>query len=499
MNNTSHFLLLSLYIWIYSSYCYTDVPSQAPVFSCHRHIIINKTGNWKEVDLVYGKILYRNLRNGSKAITECIRAYNTVGKSLFKCKEHIKLLRPASVINHWLTEQLQAGYINLTIKEFGLINARAYISAVKPALISQKCQLQLFSNSNRATPNLNKADHATGSSCVIGTFKRHVNNAKNYTFKNLFTGRTETIHATPNHLFYVKNKHRFIALNKIAPTDELLTLSGYKMRLLCQKGKKTHCGMRWKKNNISIVYNLEVYKEHEYFAGNNEIYVHNTYFCLVCKEKFMHSELLEKHIMNTHQKDDSMAANYNCLTPPGSQKQLEYNQTWRSAIASINKTHPFQCNYCLNAFFSRKGDLARHINNKHLPILSTHILPLSMPSHSLASAAVSGLEWPLSATQDWDRIQAEAEFQIAIDYIAHIAPTKWVDLPDKYDILLRTMGYDLAGEIYTKLLGNQLMTQMEREVAEVYYIQETPLSMLSNLPVQMVEQYLHEVDHGLHS
>ena len=131
-----NFLPLLLCIWIPLSYCHTDTPPEAPVSSLHRHVIVNKTDGWKEIDLVYEKTFSHNLSNDNKTIAGCVKAYNTAGKTLFRCKEHIILLRQGKVIKHWLEEQQQAGYINLTIKEFGLINTRAYISAVKPAFIS---------------------------------------------------------------------------------------------------------------------------------------------------------------------------------------------------------------------------------------------------------------------------------------------------------------------------------------------------------------------------
>ena len=326
-----NFLLLLLCIWIPLSYCHTDTPPEAPVFSLHRHVIVNKIDGWKEIDLVYEKTFSHNLSNDNKKIAGCVKAYNTAGKTLFRCKEHIMLLRPGKVIKHWLKEQRQAGYINLTIKEFGLINTRAYISAIKPAFISKKCHLKLFSKSNNPMEL----------SCVTGRFKRHVNNVESYTFKHSVTGQTETIHATPNHLFYVKNRKHFIALDEITPTDELLTLSGHKMRLLCPEGKKTHCGINWKKHNISAVYNLEVYKEHGYFTGNSKIYVHNAYFCLVCRKSFKGGKLMESHMAIEHKESTSIK---------GFNKHLMKEEEKKNE-AIIMKTHPHKCSECYGIFF----------------------------------------------------------------------------------------------------------------------------------------------------
>ena len=331
---------LLLCIWICSSYCHMDIPAEASVFSLHHYPVINEAGNWKEIDLMYEHILSHG-RSSSKAMTECVKFYNAAGKALLRCKEHIMLLRPDSVIRHWSMEQLQAGYINLTIKEFGLTNIQAYILSIKPAVISKKCRLQLFSN-------LNNINYTTESSCVTGLFKRHVRNVKSYTLKNLFTGKIEAIHATSNHLFYVKNRKRFIALDKITPTDELLTLSGDKMRLHCPKGKKTHCGMTWKKFNISAVYNLEVHGKHEYFAGDNKIYVHNMYFCMNCEQESCDSRALANHQNRVHKNED--ADRYRSTTPMTSEELEKYNRLWKTRITSIKQEYPFQCHYCFNAF-----------------------------------------------------------------------------------------------------------------------------------------------------
>ena len=354
-----NFLPLLLCIWIPLSYCHTDTPSEVPVSSLHRHVIVNKTDGWKEIDLVYEKTFSHNLSNDNKTIAGCVKAYNTAGKALFRCKEHIMLLRPDKVIKYWLKEQRQAGYINLTIKEFGLINTRAYISAIKPDSISKKCYLQLFSTSN-------KKNYSTESSCVTGVFKRHVNNVNSYTFKNLFTGNTETIHATPNHLFYVKNRRGFVALNEITPTDELLNLSGHQMRLLCPEGNKKHCGMIWKKFNISAVYNLEVYKEHEYFAGNNEIYVHNTYFCTTCAQQFDRPVFLQKHMASSRHGVNTYITPIDSSQALLIQRQKELDVfTEQQNVQEIMKTHRYRCYQCPSAFFKGERGLLQHQKLQH--------------------------------------------------------------------------------------------------------------------------------------
>ena len=405
MNSILHFLSLLLCIWIYSSCCHTVTPSEAPAFSLYHQSATNKIDDWKGIDLVYENRLAHSINDSSKAISGCINSYNADGKTLFRCKEHIMLLRPDKVIKHWLKEQRQAGYINLTIKEFGLINTKAYISAVKPAFISQKCHLKLFSKSN-------KSDNSMELSCVTGRFKRHVNNVKSYTFKHLFTGKTETIHATPNHLFYVKNRKRFIALDEITPTDEPLTLSGHKMRLLCPEGKKIHCGISWKKHNILAVYNLEVYREHGYFTGNSRIYVHNVYFCRFCRERFLGDKKLKNHIATEHEESTSIKDFKWHLMEEKKKRNEEI----------IIKTHPYKCPECPDAFFKQATNRSRHARSTHnidirVPSrVNTPVFTFPLPSPLPApppflpcTVSTFGRQEPLHlAVLEWEKTEAEA-------------------------------------------------------------------------------------------
>ena len=303
----------------------------------------------------------------------------------------------------------------MTIKEFGLINTRAYISAVKPAFISKKCYLQLFSTSN------NK-NYSTESSCVTGVFKRHVNNVNSYTFKNLFTGNTETIHATPDHLFYVKNRRRFVALNEITPTDELLNLSGHQMRLLCPKDKKKHCGMIWKKFNISAVYNLEVYKEHQYFAGNNEIYVHNAYFCLTCNQQFNTQSCLQNH--TAREQENMIPINGFKILSMQEENEQKF-LTEKKNVAYIMETHPYRCCACPSAFFNDESYFLKHLRIKHNFNLSDYMLsmpttPSCLPSMTFTATRDQQLHLHL-AIWEWEtRIRARAEAKAELEAITEL-------------------------------------------------------------------------------
>ena len=263
--------------------------------------ILNKTTGLKKIDLVFQKIFPYVINYDREDIKECVKAYTVTGKAQLKCKEHISLLRKSEEAERWSLMKNTTGYINLTIREMGIINVKAHIASIKPVSISTACYMQLFYNSS-------KIKKTPSSSCITGVFKRHVNDVKSYTFKDLSTGKKETLHVTPNHLFYVKNRKRFIAINQLGPADEMITLSGHRVRLICLGHKKNNCGTPREKFNISIVYNMEVHQRHEYFAGGIKIYVHNVYMCEYCQQRIYSSQLLTKHL-GTH---DVTGGGINC-------------------------------------------------------------------------------------------------------------------------------------------------------------------------------------------
>ena len=241
-------------------------------------IVLNNTGGLKKINLVFQKIFPYIADYDKEDIAGCVKDYTTSGKVRLKCREHISLLRKSMEAKRWLLVKKTTGYINLTIREMGIINVKAYIASIKPVSISTACYMQLSYNSD-------KMQKISSSSCITGTFKRHVDNVGSYTFKDLSTGKKEILHVTPNHLFYAKNRKGFIAVNQLGPADEMITLSGHRVRLVCPWNKKNNCSAPLEKFNISTVYNMEVHQQHEYFAGGNKIYVHNVYICKYCRKE----------------------------------------------------------------------------------------------------------------------------------------------------------------------------------------------------------------------
>ena len=176
-----------------------------------------------------------------------------------KYPAEVKLLRPIK----WLQENGMdkvGNEVTLSIPEFGVVNVKARVTAIKSV-----------------TLDTSKIDWSKmNSRPVIGMFKRYAPVVKTYTFKDLSTGDISTINATPNHPFYVKNKGKFMPIEGVAPTDQLINSSGQPIKLICGKGQNSHCGKLYNTNGKPVpVYNLEVYQKHVYFIGKSKILVHN--------------------------------------------------------------------------------------------------------------------------------------------------------------------------------------------------------------------------------
>ena len=197
---------------------------------------------WEEVDLIY---------------------YSTI--SGHRYTNTIQLLRPIA----WLHKRhmdIIGSKVTLSIPEFGIVNVMATIKAIKPTQIDTRGVD--WSEQNSAP--------------VIGKFMRYVTDVRTYTFIDS-QRRISHINATPNHPFYVKNKHGFVAIGNVSANDTLVGAIGLggkqvdgAVHLVCDKGKHSHCGAAFMGNGFPVsVYNLEVYRRHVYRVGGGGIMVHN--------------------------------------------------------------------------------------------------------------------------------------------------------------------------------------------------------------------------------
>ncbi len=245
-------------------------------------IIANK---WKEVDLSYFSVI-----NGKRY------------------QNSIDLLRPITWLHQHGMDKV-GNTITLSLLKFGINRVKAYVVAIKPTKID--------------TREINWSK--VGSRPVIGTFKRYAPDVRTYTLRDS-KGHSDHIHATPNHPFYVQNKHGFVAIEDVKDTDVLVgmgsgtgtgtgtgTRTGTRnydgrgngngnrgvstkrygrldndanshdrldgvVHLVCAKGIHSHCGKPYK--HPMAVYNLEVYRRHVFRVGVQGVVVHN------CQESY---------------------------------------------------------------------------------------------------------------------------------------------------------------------------------------------------------------------
>ena len=200
---------------------------------------------WEEVDLIY---------------------YSTI--SGHRYTNAIQLLRPIAWI-HKRHMDIIGSKVTLSMPEFGIVNVMTTVKAIKPTRVDTR------------GVDWSKQNNAP----VIGKFMRYVTNVRTYTFKDSL-GHISHINATPNHPFYVKNKHGFVAIGNVSDDDTLVGGIGSgenhidgAIHLVCAKGKHSHCGEAFMGNGLPVsVYNLEVYRRHVYRVGKRKFLVHNNCF-----------------------------------------------------------------------------------------------------------------------------------------------------------------------------------------------------------------------------
>ncbi|MGV3278651.1 hypothetical protein ACFX5K_03280 [Rickettsiales bacterium LUAb2] len=157
----------------------------------------------------------------------------------------------------------------LNIPEFGVVNAKATAKSVEVS---------------HANPTRSYTKHQ---SMVTGTFKHYSTDVREYTLQDIKTGIIQTIEVTPNHAFYVQNRttfnkalkrnSHFIEIQYITPLDHMVNEAGNIVALVCDKrnitsGNKTsNCYKQLVHNNMPLtVYNLEIFKQHQYMVVSNK-------------------------------------------------------------------------------------------------------------------------------------------------------------------------------------------------------------------------------------
>ena len=164
-----------------------------------------------------------------------------------------QLLRPISFIrsNHLIVGHLA----KLNMRGIGIPNSSAVLTAIKPLPKSTIQKIQ------------------ANTQPVIGYFKHYVNDVRTYRFRDR-SNHIFSIHATPNHPFWIKSLHIFLPITNVTSAMALVGKANRLVHLICPNNQ-SHCGKSYRKGHIFMVYNIEVYRRHVYRVGHFNILVHN--------------------------------------------------------------------------------------------------------------------------------------------------------------------------------------------------------------------------------
>jgi hypothetical protein len=161
-------------------------------------------------------------------------------------KDEVKLCRP-----NWWLNNLGANKVGekvyLDIPETG-INGTALVTKILP------CQLD-----TRLLHEKREGDYVYRP--ITATFKHQSAEVWDFTF----TG-DETVGATNNHPFYSLDRQDYIPVGELRIGERVKNFAGTEIKLLSKA----------KRPNPEPVYNLEVYRNHNYLVGKGRILVHNT-------------------------------------------------------------------------------------------------------------------------------------------------------------------------------------------------------------------------------
>ena len=256
-------------MWINTAINNRKIASYCPFFITLLFSInagaMNYSSAWVRLALVYYKNFpYHEINrhetnshevNVNTHVSGCMRRTNPTGShhTLWHCWEKIYLLRPLSEVASWHKEQ---GHLKLKFSAFKINHIRAKITS-----------FHILKNA----PDLSAGDHMP----VTGIFITHAPVVEQYRFRHISTGRISTIRATPDHPFYLQNSGSFVPVAQLSSAGNLLNSRNEIVRIICPADHTANCGTSRYTSLPAQVYNLEIYKKHAFYAGNEKILVHN--------------------------------------------------------------------------------------------------------------------------------------------------------------------------------------------------------------------------------
>ena len=257
-----YYVIKIILIFIFSQHIHADSRAKPLAFPVSKGTVLPlASSSLSMVDLVYFKDFSYPDAQSIPHVHGCFLLKESMSnhskKVLLRCREHMRLLRSSRQIILWRREEKRRGFILL---QSGDHYIKVHTASFKSHLSFTK-----------------KMHHLQTSAIgvVTGVFISHVISVNTYTVKNSQTGLTSLIHATPEHRFYVVNRHAFIPIKDIASTDRLEDSEGRDMQLICGADRNNHCGTSYNTGIPTEVFNMEVHGRHTYFVGSTNVLVHN--------------------------------------------------------------------------------------------------------------------------------------------------------------------------------------------------------------------------------
>jgi CxxC motif-containing protein len=205
-----------------------------------------------------------------------------------KSKIEIKLRRPNSWIAQNGLEQI-GSTLNLDLPALDFYG-EAEVIAVYPNTFDTRLQIHDDNNAYRYRP-------------ITGYYTKSNAEVDRYEFSN-----GDILKATKDHVIWSQQQDRWVSIGELAINEKVLTAAN----------KEVFLKSKTQVSSLETVYNIEIYREHNYFVGKEGILVHNSSLGGVLKKMFPSDKQLKAFI-----------------------KKLKDNGAWRTMVKNTDELTPF--------------------------------------------------------------------------------------------------------------------------------------------------------------
>ena len=265
----------------------------------------------------------------------------TINRHVLICPAWVKIIINKKQLLRWQQQQNKNNYINLYLPKIGILHEKAKITKIKKVI-------------QQAPTNKNQQ-------LVTAVYMRYAHVLK-YKIKDIDTGKISEITATPEHKFYETTYKKFMAISKLGSANTITNASNHHLKIICTNNRQNNCGTA-ELNSLQKIYNIEVKKTHNYFAGNMKILVHNGcydhyYKCKKCDEIHAENYLFFTRCFYTADKKHYLVKIYQCEYC-GMSSESSTDVKKHQSIHESNSSSIYACNLC-NGKLRHIAGLRRH-------------------------------------------------------------------------------------------------------------------------------------------